>query len=200
MKSVVYGTRDVPLESAALPKQIKHWFAEFGIRFDPASGTGYGRRRSLTEGCSERYRHFRALPHCGILQICDGDLDRWANSVGAEVELPKTRRDFRRAMARLLAEAKLCRVPMSDRIRHAAELVDRRDSNLTALEERYGDVVDWVKRYGPCYRSDRKVMHYYTRIKEKEARARAIALRHFHWLAPGENYRKYLKSDLAQAA
>jgi hypothetical protein len=193
MKPVVYGTRDDPREDATFPKQLKHWFAEFGIHFEPSYGVGYGYRRSLTEGCANRVRHFRALAHCGLLQICDGDMDRWANSVGAEVEMPRTRAEFRAAMAKLLASAELCQTPVSTLIHSAAKKIERLDRDLEFLEERYGFIVDWVRRYGPYFRSDRKVIHRYTRLRKKSEQDRTLAIRHFNHLAPGNNYRECLQ-------
>jgi hypothetical protein len=193
MKPVIYGTRDEPREDATFPKQLKHWFAEFGIHFEPSYGVGYGYRRALTDGCAGRVRHFRALARCGLLQICDGYMDRWANSVGAEVEMPRNQAEFRAAMANLLASAELCKTPVSSLIANAAEKIQRRDRDLEFLEERYGHIVDWVRRYGPYYRSDRKVMHRYVSIRRNSERERALALKHFNYLAPGKDYREYLQ-------
>jgi hypothetical protein len=196
MKPVIYGTRDEPREDATFPKQLKHWFAEFGIHFDQRYGVGYGYRRALTEGCAGRMRHFRALARCGLLQICNGDMDRWANSVGAEMEMPRTQAEFRLAMSKLLSSAELCKTPIFTLIESAAEAVARQDSKLQFLEERYGHIVDWVRCYGPCYRSDRKVMHRYTHMRKNAERERTLALKHFHYLAPGEDYREYLRKSI----
>jgi hypothetical protein len=101
---VRYGSRESIDETARLPKTMAHWFRDYGVVFDVKSGTGYGVRRTMKAGCGSPVRYFRALPHLGLLQICDGYFDRWANSIGAETSLPKTRAEFVAAMEREIAE------------------------------------------------------------------------------------------------
>lgn len=125
---IVYGSLEHPVEDARLPKTMPHWFREFGITFDAGTGHGYARRRELKIGCGEPLRRFRALPNLGLLQICDGYFDRWANSVGAEVPLPKSRIEFVAAMQILLAEAKLAKID-------PAEEIDRLSGNIAEIEK-----------------------------------------------------------------
>jgi uncharacterized protein (UPF0335 family) len=174
---------------------MAHWFAQAGIYFDAKSMTGYSYRKEHLIGCAKHIRHFRALPHLGLLQVCDGYLDRWANSVGAEVSLPKSLSEFRAILPVLLASAELFRkLTAEEMIQAEAERIERCDRELAFLEQRYGYVVDWVRRNGPCYRSDRKVMHRYTRLRKNQEMKRKQALRRFNWHHPELPYTAYLNN------
>jgi hypothetical protein len=50
-----------------------------------------------------RTRFIRLNASADFFQICDGDFDRWANSVGAEVRFPWTESDFVKALDELCA-------------------------------------------------------------------------------------------------
>jgi hypothetical protein len=74
---------------------------------------GYHREITVTEfdegylyGMLEvdgRTRQIRMSANGDFLQICDGDFDRWANSVGAEARFPWTENDFNKALDELCA-------------------------------------------------------------------------------------------------
>lgn len=83
----------------SVPKQFWHWAEAF--KFRP---WGWKRRRFRKLAFQLRHpsgRRMRINCH-GELQLCDGDFDRWANSVGASAPLPQTQAAFRSAMARML--------------------------------------------------------------------------------------------------
>lgn len=158
---VRYGSRDAVDEDARLPKTMAHWFREYGVAFDPHSGTGYGVRRTLKTGCGSPVRYFRALPHLGLLQICDGYFDRWANSVGAETSLPKSRAEFVAAMEFLLASAELAKIDPEVKIgsleedlstveREIAEFQDE-NSDLEAHILYFGRSERWIKKLWKSY-------------------------------------------------
>ena len=47
-------------------------------------------------------RQIRVIRDGGVIQICDGEFDRWANSVGAEVNLdPWTEKGLDRSLKKL---------------------------------------------------------------------------------------------------
>lgn len=95
-----------------LPKQMVHWFGKYGVRFNRrARGRrrewlyGYSRRKALLVG-EEKVRCFRVLPHLDRMDICDGAMDRWANSMGASISpIPRTEAEFHIAVATLLKKA-----------------------------------------------------------------------------------------------
>lgn len=121
----LYGSCDSEIENPTLPKTMTHWFSEFGIYFDPESGVGWTHKRSFTAQCLNFTRKFRVLPHIGVMQICDGNFDRWANSVGAEVPLPKTRAEFCAAIEILNSSAVLNEFPVESEISSLKEQIDR---------------------------------------------------------------------------
>ena len=86
-----------------LPKTWKHWLKTAGytverykLRKGPPEGYHYNKRTG---------RFIRIIPHQNRMCICNGDMDRWANSVGAECEAPTSLQDF------LVKEKALLRVP-----------------------------------------------------------------------------------------
>jgi hypothetical protein len=145
---VVYGSREVPNEDARLPKSMTHWFREFGITFDRHAGTGYGVRKSLKIGCGEPVRHFRALPHLGLLQVCDGYFDRWANSVGAETALPKSRAEFVAAIEWLLAEAVLAKIDPAVETENLTKRIERVEADIAEERLENSDLEYHVRVYG----------------------------------------------------
>ena len=76
-----------------LPKQFTHWAKEFGF---VRSGFRKSRRTFSYEN-RRTGRRLRVNCHAE-LQVCDGDFDRWANSVGGSTSMPKSQREFRAAM------------------------------------------------------------------------------------------------------
>lgn len=100
-------------DSRVMPKSMRHWMEKAGIRLDHHRGW---HRRWRTDGCfigesrkprfvmrtAEKRRVFRVLPHVELMQICDGYFDRWANSVGASVRMPRTQTEFDQAIERLI--------------------------------------------------------------------------------------------------
>ncbi len=53
-------------------------------------------------------RQIRLSAEGDFFQICDGDFDRWANSVGSEVRFPWAEDDFGKALDRL------CKIPVGN--------------------------------------------------------------------------------------
>jgi hypothetical protein len=100
-----------------LSRSMRHWFEKAGIYQGKAyglhrkwrRGNGYllakTRKARFVAGTRDGIRNFRVLSHLGIMQICDGYFDRWANSVGAEVPLPRTEAEFVAALDTLLRDS-----------------------------------------------------------------------------------------------
>jgi hypothetical protein len=95
-------------EERRLPSRMRHWFEKAGIgriQRDWASSNfifGETRRKRFTKGTMDGRRNFRVLPHLDRIYICDGNFDRWANSTGASVPMPRTEREFMAALDELL--------------------------------------------------------------------------------------------------
>ncbi len=101
-------------EDRPIPLAMRHWFEKAGIY--PAKGggglhrrwrrynylDGRSRKKHFTAGTRDGFRHFRVLPHLDRMDICDGDFDRWANSLAASVQMPKTEAEFNEALDTLL--------------------------------------------------------------------------------------------------
>jgi len=69
------------------PKQWKYWLRSNGFKWrycDRKWGKYYPHRDG---------RNYR-LTHSRMFQIDDGDFDRWGNSVGAEIPMPLTEKEF----------------------------------------------------------------------------------------------------------
>lgn len=199
-KTIIYGTRDNPIENCSLPKQIEHWFREYGVKFDARHGTGYSNRKDMLEGCAETYRCFRALARVGLLQICDGYFDKWGNSVGAEVELPKTRDEFRLAMRTLLETSKKDQVSTDALVEQAGMHISWIDRDIMHTEERYGPLAKWVKQYGPLYKSDRRVARRYERLMNEHRAKRRFWMRRFRQLSPEQSYDVWFEAREVAAA
>lgn len=72
-----------------VPKQFRHWAAEYGFRREARYSKEYFVNRRTK-------RRMRVLP--SKLQLCDGDFDRWANSMGFETTIPRNQNEFRAFM------------------------------------------------------------------------------------------------------
>jgi hypothetical protein len=160
-RPVCYGSREVVDEEARLPKTMVHWFREFGVTFDPAGGTGYAVRKELKIGCGSPVRRFRALPHLGLLQICDGFFDRWANSVGAETALPKSRSEFVVAMGILLESAKLYKVDAEEQIASLEEQLSSVETEIDEVRSENRDLEAHVRYFGLSDRLIRRLWKRY---------------------------------------
>lgn len=95
-----------------LPKQMKHWLNRAGIygsgRYERRYNYFYGssRKKKFTAGTATQRRHFRVLPHLDRMDICDGNFDRWANSMGASIHpIPRTQAEFDAAITTLVKKA-----------------------------------------------------------------------------------------------
>ena len=136
-----------------LPRNIRHWAKARGLIVDGdyfKDGGLYmhSRRKEFTRGILDGSRHFRILGHVNFFQICDGDFDRWANSVGRTLPVPMTRAEFDAALDELVETAEH-RELSEQRINEDADRRVRWALNaIEALEERYGDVVAWANVYG----------------------------------------------------
>lgn len=100
-----------------IPKQMRYWFERAGIYQSKDFGLHRAWRRHnyifaksyksrfIKDTC-DQVRHFRVLPHLDRMDICDGYFDRWANSLGASVTMPKTEAEFSEALAYLIEHSK----------------------------------------------------------------------------------------------
>lgn len=99
-----------------LPKSLRHWAGKAGIYLQARRYNKDWRRRRyfyatsrrtayIQDGVDDR-RHFRVLPHINRMDICDGDFDRWANSLGASVPMPTTEAEFMAAVQTLLKKSR----------------------------------------------------------------------------------------------
>lgn len=167
-KTPIYGTPDSPNERAAFPKSFEHWCNAEGIHFKTEYGVGYSKNKRFMDGVEGRYREFRALPRIGVMQICDGYFDRWANSVGAEVPMPRTKSEFVAAVRRLVETAKMHEVP-------AAVIVERLEQDIAELDADIGllsaERLDWDRAL-PFSRWDRP--HRVLRSRKMRRIAREI--------------------------
>ena len=100
-------------EDRQAPKQLRHWAEQHGLylnRFRKSSWRGYPmfrtRKARFTEGTRDGKRYIRVLPHLDRMDICDGYFDRWANSLGASVQMPKTQAEFDAAVTELLKKSR----------------------------------------------------------------------------------------------
>jgi len=98
---------------APLPKQFKHWLVRHGFYVQKRNQywrtypSVRSRRKHLLDGCYASKRFVRVLPHLDRMEICDGDFDRWANSVGASIcPIPRTQAEFDAAIVELLHRSK----------------------------------------------------------------------------------------------
>jgi hypothetical protein len=97
------GERNVSIEDARIfskdfLSRLRHWMKAEGYKFrwDRRYGFVSVRRRDLPG------RQFRILLHLDLFQICDGNFDRWANSTGAQVRIPRTRDELRMSLPLLV--------------------------------------------------------------------------------------------------
>jgi hypothetical protein len=101
-----------------LPKQMRHWCEQAGLHargWQKARNWrrenviyASGRRAILIAGCRDAERFVRILPHLDRMDICDGDFDRWANSMGASISpIPRTEAAFNEAIKTLLKKARV---------------------------------------------------------------------------------------------
>ncbi len=169
-----YGSRDSVDENARLPKTMPHWFREHGIKFDANIGAGYGTRTNHRLGCGSPVRHFRALPHLGVLQICDGYFDRWANSVGAETALPKTRAEFTVAIKYLLSVAKIADIDPEKEIASLVDDLRAVNDEIAELQLNNADLAAHVRYFG---RSKRWIGRLWKRHLRKMAYLRSRRVR-----------------------
>jgi hypothetical protein len=145
------ATRDTPDQAARLPRNFAHWCRASGLTVVVADGgmvLARSRRKAHVAGCPTPVRHFRALAHIGVFQVCDGYFDRWANSVGAEVPLPASRAEFDAALARLLAGAEINKTTPAEEAENVRRDLEWLERDLAELEEEYGEVVAWAARHG----------------------------------------------------
>jgi len=96
-----------------IPAGMRHWFEQAGIYQPKDFGLhrrwrthghihGSTRKARFAAGSMSGRREFRVLPHLDRMDICDGNMDRWANSRGASVPMPRTQAEFEAALAELV--------------------------------------------------------------------------------------------------
>ncbi len=178
----VYGTREQINWDASYPKNLKHWFSEFGIHFDEESFTGRSYRRAHLANCVEPIRHFRVLPQIGLLQICNGNFDRWANSVGAEVSLPKSRKEFVAAIELMLGSAKLVKPDMNMLIDFLERDIQRYSRDISRFVADYGWLFSQVDKYGVHGKDDRDLVRRVKIQLRGKILRRRIAIRYLRYL------------------
>lgn len=100
-----------------IPKSFRYWFRiarikewrRYGLHRRNMSKynylDGFSRDPRFAAGTVDGRRVFRVLPHVNLMEICDGDFDRWANSVGASVPMPRTEAEFHSSIETLLRES-----------------------------------------------------------------------------------------------
>jgi len=95
------------------PKQMRHWIEVNGFRlrrWKKRSWRDYPmaitRKSRFCQGTREQHRMIRVIPELNRMDICDGDFDRWANSMGASVPMPKTKAEFEAALVQLIDESR----------------------------------------------------------------------------------------------
>lgn len=99
-------------ESRLAPKQMRHWAEKLGLYLVNSRDRRW-RQYPIFEsakpyhirGCRDRTRVFRVLPHLDRMDINDGFMDRWANSMAASVVMPKTEVQFKAAVTSLIRKA-----------------------------------------------------------------------------------------------
>lgn len=100
-------------EDRPMPKSLRHWAEKHGFYQRKGFGIYRSWRRYGTfmarstkprfvDGTRDRVRYIRVLPHIDRMDICDGFYDRWANSLGASVPMPKTEAEFAQALETLM--------------------------------------------------------------------------------------------------
>lgn len=129
-----------------LPKSFAHWCRRHGIRWDGYTGTSC--RPAHRAGLGDPIRHFRALPHLGLFQVCDGNFDRWANSLGGEVTMPRTMAEFDRALADLLAAAVVATPTPETVAGSIAWRIAHCEERERWLHDDYGDMAAWAAKHG----------------------------------------------------
>lgn len=146
----IYGTPDHERHDALLPKCFFNWCAVAGFRMELVGTTGYGRSRLSVnrKGCLDPVRRLRAMPHIGIMQICDGSFDRWANSVGGQVALPKTKEEFAVAIKYLLENAQVCAFDVDETLKGLRRDLNNADQHLQVFNNEYADVFGYVEAHG----------------------------------------------------
>ncbi len=101
-----------------LSRSFRHWMEKNGFYEPKAYGlhrrwrrhnfiTGRSKRPAHVSGCRDRVRHIRVLPDLDRMDICDGCMDRWANSLAASISpIPRTEAEFDAALATLLKKSR----------------------------------------------------------------------------------------------
>lgn len=145
---------DLPFQAQVkLPRNIRHWATSRGLvingdYFKDGSLYMHSERLEFTRGILDSRRHFRILGHLNYFQICDGDFDRWANSVGKILPIPMKRDDFDATLDKLVATAET-RELTEERINEDADRHIRWALNeIERLHDRFGDVVAWANANG----------------------------------------------------
>jgi hypothetical protein len=96
----------------SIPKQMKYWLDFAGWKIHKkSSGNDYiyatSKKPQYVQNTAENIRRLRVLGHTGLIEICDGYFDRWANSVGMSLPIPKNEDEFIETMKRLMSEAEI---------------------------------------------------------------------------------------------
>jgi hypothetical protein len=95
------AVKEYQSEAQPMPPSLREWMEAEGISVDSYNDPVYLSGRSRLHRWGEK-RNFRILPHLNRMDICDGDYDRWANSMGASVPMPKTKQQLGTALKELL--------------------------------------------------------------------------------------------------
>ena len=82
---------------SGIKSNMRYWLECAGFRTNR-----YKKRYCYTAQRDTDHRCIRVLYHLNLIQICDGEMDRWANSVGAESSIPKTHKEFNSTITKLL--------------------------------------------------------------------------------------------------
>lgn len=170
---------DLPFKAQVkLPRNIRHWAKARGLvissdYFNDGALYMHSSKREFTKGIVDDRRHFRILGHVNYFQICDGDFDRWANSVGTTLPIPMTRVEFDAAIDELVANAEVPELTVERINGEASRVIKRAEDGIANLEERFGYIVEWANRNGRHGKWVRRSVSCYKRgVAEEKNRVR----------------------------
>lgn len=156
------------MQNFVIPKTFEHWCRSIGLELlNCYPEHGYAIMRSnhaeYRKNCIGQYRYFRLMSHLDVIQICDGDFDRWANSVGGEIKMPKTRDEFTKAICSLVESAKPEAPNVEEYRRYLfkrIELVDMEiDEEKKELQELRSIYREYVIKYGCKAKYLKRLIH-----------------------------------------
>lgn len=174
---------------AKLPKQFKHWCEKAGIYIDYWSNDSAHahmstRRAQYLKGCLHHERYFRVLGLPGLIEVCDGNMDRWANSVSLQMPIPMTEKEFGETIALLTTPRALDMESIEREREYRNENIRRATDELIELEKENEGIISWVRKWGQprskYFQRERRYMKRYLwsrRRLEKELNRQRLVLK-----------------------